>query len=81
MTLTVVSAPFPQTPEACERFDVRGVGLRSGVFIGIVTLRAAVDFEAEKHFDLSVRATDNGKRELRCPHSSDFVLGWHARKM
>ncbi|KAF0300496.1 Cadherin-23 [Amphibalanus amphitrite] len=55
-----------KTPEACERFDVRGVGLRSGVFIGIVTLREPVDFEAEKHFDLSVRATDNGKRHTRC---------------
>ncbi|XP_043197440.1 cadherin-23-like [Amphibalanus amphitrite] len=53
-----------KTPEACERFDVRGVGLRSGVFIGIVTLREPVDFEAEKHFDLSVRATDNGKPQL-----------------
>ena len=54
-----------QTPEACERFDVRGVGLKSGVFIGIVTLRSAVDFEAEKHFDVSIKATDNGKRESK----------------
>ena len=55
---------FSQTPTACERFDVRGVGLKSGVFIGIVTLRRAVDFETEKHFEVSIRATDGGKREL-----------------
>ncbi|XP_037084523.1 cadherin-23-like [Pollicipes pollicipes] len=53
-----------KTPEACRRFDVRGVGLNSGVFIGIVTLRGPLDFEAEKAFDVSVLATDNGKPQL-----------------
>ena len=57
--MKLVCTPEKSSVEACEAFDVRAQRQISGTYIGLVTLKKPLDFEARSSYDMVITGKSN----------------------
>ena len=63
VTLECVSTNDQTDEETCETFDIRAQELSPGSYVGLVSLKKPLDYEARSSYNLVVRAIDGAVGE------------------
>ena len=59
--------------ETCDTFDIRAQELSPGSYVGLISLRRPLDYEARSSYNLVLRAVDGGPDGARTSTTSVLV--------